>query len=307
MTTLLPKSTLPYLAIIAANFGLATVPICVRLAQGEHMPSLTIATLRLLLAAVLLAPYILSRHRDELRSLTRKEMALIGIAGFSSAMFFILYFNALEYTSVLISSVFTSTAPLWVALLEVVVLKGVLRRNLWIGLVLVLLGSALFAISGSGAAVTLGNNPVLGGAMSLIAAVASGAYLIAGRVVRRRLSALVFLWLMLLVAVTVALIFSLLTGTTLTGYGVQGYLWVVVMTLGAQIVAQSSISYSLAHLSPTFVSISTQVSIILSTIVALLLFQEVPQPLQILASLVMLAGVFRVVYTPRPSVQTARA
>src|SRR5690606_5109883 len=142
--------------MIAANLTLATVPILVRLAQAEHMPTMAVATLRLLFALLLLTPYVLSTRRAELSRLTRRDMALIAVSGFSTAMFFVFFFTSLEHTSVLIASVFSGTSPLWVALAEVIVFHTVLRRHIWIGLALVLAGSALFTFSGSG--VALGDN-----------------------------------------------------------------------------------------------------------------------------------------------------
>lgn len=302
----MPKPLLPAAAMIAANLTLATVPILVRLAQAEAMPTMAVATLRLLFAVLLLTPYILSRHRAELRLLTRRDAALIGMTGFSTAMFFVFFFTSLEHTSVLIASVFSGTSPLWVALAEVVVLKAVLRRNIWVGLALVLGGSALFAFSGGGA-VSLGDNPVLGGAMAVIAAMTSAGYMLPARTVRRRLSALAFLWMMLLVALAIMLALCLATGTPLTGYSSSGYMWILLMAVGAQIIGQASISYALAHLPPTFISIVIQLSVIISAGLALLLFQEVPQALQIAASVVIVAGVLRVILPSRPSGRTAPA
>lgn len=302
-----PRPLLPAFAMIAANLTLATVPILVRLAQSEHMPSLAVATLRLLFAVLLLTPYILSTRRAELRLLTRRDAGLIGLSGLSSAMFFVFFFSSLEHTSVLIASVFSGTSPLWVALAEVIVFRAILRRNIWIGLALVLVGSALFAVSGRGGALALGDNPALGGALAVVAAMTSAGYMLPARTVRRRLSALMFLWLMLLVALVVMLTICLLTGTALTGHTPHAYVWIFLMAVGAQIIGQASISYALAHLPPTLISIITQLSVIISAGLALLLFQEVPQPLQIAASIVIVFGVLRVIAVPKPSVRTAPA
>jgi drug/metabolite transporter (DMT)-like permease len=304
---MLPKSLLPAAAMIAANLTLATVPILVRLAQAEHMPTMAIATLRLLFAVLLLTPYILNTRRAELSRLTRGDAALIVVSGFSTAMFFVFFFSSLEHTSVLIASVFSGTSPLWVALAEVFVFRTVLRRNLWIGLALVLAGSALFAFSGGGTAVALGDNPVLGGGLAVVAAMTNAGYMLPARAVRRRLSTLVFLWLMLLVALAIMLIICLMTQTSLIGYSIQSYFWVGLMAVGAQIIGQASISYALAHLPPTFISIVIQLSVIISAGLALLLFQEMPQPLQIAASVVIVFGVLRVILRPKPSARTAPA
>jgi drug/metabolite transporter (DMT)-like permease len=301
-----PNRLLPYVGLAAANVMLGTVPILVRLAQAEGMPTLSIATLRVLLAVILLAPHLLSRHRSALRALTRRDLRLLALAGLANSLFFVMFFGSLEHTSVLIASVFSGTNPLWVALMEVFILRAALRRHLWIGLGLVLVGGALFALSGGGGAVDLGSSPLLGGGMALLAAVGSGSYYILGRAVRQRVGALVFLWVMLLATLTVLLSIALLSGTPLTGFSVQGYVWVVLLAVGAQIIGQASIAYTLAHLSPTFVSIALQISIIISALLALLLFAEVPQAAQMIASAVIVAGVIRVLMRPAEPVSADR-
>ncbi|HLV34810.1 MAG TPA: DMT family transporter [Spirillospora sp.] len=290
---------LPYIALLVANVGLGAVPILVRLAQAEAMPSLSIAALRMTMAALILTPYMLARHRHEPRQLSRREGLWIGVAGFAAAMFYVLFFNSLEYTSVLIASVFSGTNPLWVAVMEIALLGAALRRSIWAGLALVLVGSTLFALSGSAGAVKTGDNPLLGGGLALLAALATATYYTIGRWVRQRVSALVYLWLIILTAVVVLLIIALLTGSPLTGYSVQGYGWVLLMTVGAQIIGQASIAYALAHLSSTFVSIALQLSIVIGAALALLIFQEHPQPLQMVASAVIVAGVLVVIVQPR--------
>ena len=75
----------------------------------------------------------------------------------------------------------------------------------------------------------------------------------------------------------------LITGTPLAGHTPQAYFWAILMAVGAQIIGQASISYALAHLPPTFISIVIQLSVLISAALALLLFQEVPQALQIAA------------------------
>ena len=290
---------LPYLAITVGILMLATTPILVRLAQQEGLPSLAIANLRLIFAVTLLAPWVLGRYHAEIRALTRQELALIVVAGITIALFFVFFFNALTYTSVLIAGVLNGTNPLWVALMEMALLKGRLNRHVWLGLLLALAGSALFAVSGADSGVDVGENPLLGGGLALLAAFMAAAYYIIGRRVRARVSALPFLWLALVTGTITALSFALLTRTALTGYSVSGYLWVLLLTLGPQIMGQICIAWSLAHLTPTLVAIALQSANILSAVPAFFIFHEEPEALQILASAIILAGVMRVIVRPQ--------
>lgn len=213
---------------------LATTPILVRLAQHEGLPALTVANLRLLSAVTLLAPFALGGYRAEMRQLTRRELVLIGLGGMAIALFYMFFFSSLAYTSVLISGVLTGTNPLWVALMEIAFLKSRLTRNLWLGLALALAGSALFALAGNGTLDT-GDQPLLGGALALVAAVMTAVYYVVGCRVRARVSALPFLWLVLMTGAVMALLIAALTHTALTGYRAQGYVGALLLTFGPQI------------------------------------------------------------------------
>lgn len=289
------KTTTPWLAVIVGTLMLATVPIIVRQAQAEHMPSLSIAALRLMFGALILTPYVLARHATELRQLTRREFGLMALAGIGTTLFFVFFFSSLTLTSVLIAGVMTATNPLWVAFMEVAFLKNRLNRNIWVGLALVLVGSALFSLAGLGGGIELGTNPLMGGLLALLAAGGTATYFTLGRVVRARVSAFVFVWVALLAGSIFATFMLVLTQSALTGFSTQGYIWVLLMTLGAQVIGQVSLIYALAHIPATRVAIVLQFSVVISAVLAVFAFQEQPDPLQIVASVVILAGVIRVI------------
>jgi drug/metabolite transporter (DMT)-like permease len=75
----------------------STAVIAIRYAQ-EGAPSLSIAAWRLTLASIILAPIVLSRHRDELSRLTRSELARAAAAGLLLAMHFATWISSLEFT-----------------------------------------------------------------------------------------------------------------------------------------------------------------------------------------------------------------
>src|SRR5512132_3114245 len=86
-------------ALLTAILAVSTSSIFIRFAQRDA-PSLVIAALRLMFATLLLAPLVLTRHRHELRSLTRKEITLGAISGVFLAAHFATWISSLEYTTV---------------------------------------------------------------------------------------------------------------------------------------------------------------------------------------------------------------
>jgi drug/metabolite transporter (DMT)-like permease len=84
---------------------------------------------------------------------------------------------------------------------------------------------------------------------------------------------------------------SLLSGNSLTGYSLEGYFWVVVITLSLQIVTHGSINLALRYFSATYVSISLQTSVIGNVLFASLFFDEVPKELQLVGAATIVIGV----------------
>ncbi|HEX2907766.1 MAG TPA: DMT family transporter, partial [Phototrophicaceae bacterium] len=189
-----PQATFQaYLVIILGLAAISMGSIFIRLAQQEHLPSLFIAAGRLTIAALILTPFALRSHTDEIRRLQRSDLLLAGISGVFLAIHFATWVASLEYTSVLISVVLVNTHPLWVALLEVLLLKARLGRLVILGLVIGLAGSIFVALPADGT-LAVGNNPLLGSGLAIAGAIAVAIYFAIGRKLRGGLSLLAYIW-----------------------------------------------------------------------------------------------------------------
>src|SRR5512137_3152023 len=95
-------------AILGGILAVSTASIFIRFAQ-QDTPSLVVAAYRLTLASLILAPLALTRHRAELRGLTRRELLLGLLSGFFLALHFATWISSLEYTTVASSVVLVTT------------------------------------------------------------------------------------------------------------------------------------------------------------------------------------------------------
>ena len=183
VTGALPDRATPprvYGAVAVGLLVMSFASIFIRYAQSEGVPSLVIAMGRLLLAALVLTPLVLTRHRPALRLLRRHDLLLAAAAGALLAAHFATWILSLEYTSVLMSVVLVTTNSLWAAVLEFVFLRVRLRRGVLIGLMLAITGGVLIGLGGAGDS-GAGSNPMLGGALALAGAISMALYLIIGR------------------------------------------------------------------------------------------------------------------------------
>lgn len=278
------------LVMVAGVLAISSSAIFIRLAQNEGIPSIVIAAVRLSLAALLLTPFVWARHAHTLRQLSRTDLGLALVAGFFLALHFITWVSSLEYTSVLISVVFVTTGPIWVALFEVMLLRTRLPRIVGVGLLIAILGGAMIGLGGADSSTT-GSNDFLGATLSLLGAITVSLYFIIGRKLRTGLSLLPYIWLVYACAGVFLMLGVLFTGASLVGYTSTGYLWLLALAIFPQLVGHTSLNYAIAYLPATLVSMITQLEPIGSAFIALILFRETPQIVQIVGSLVILAGV----------------
>lgn len=284
-----PLRVWPVLAAAVVAASLAS--IFIRLALEQQVPAPAIAAARLSIAALVLTPVTLIRHRAQLRHLTRRDLQLAGLAGLALALHFSAWISSLERTAVLISVVFVSTYPLWIAVLERLFLGQSPSRLVLAGLLLTVAGSATIGLS-AGAATTTGLAGTLSGSLlALLGSLAAAVYLVIGRGLRPRLALLPYIWLVYGVAGLVTTAFVLLQRVPLDSLQGAGLGWTLAVALIPQLIGHSGFNYALGYLSATLVGIAGLFEPVGSGLVALLLWDERPPALQLAGSGSILIGI----------------
>ncbi|MGB7339018.1 MAG: DMT family transporter [Phototrophicaceae bacterium] len=272
--------------VFAAGF----TPILIRYAQGAGVPSLVIVFIRLWLVTLGLLPIVWLRYRKELFALTRRQIGLSVLAGFWSALNLLMLFFALEYTSVLITSVLRRTTPLWIILPEIMLLGAVFSRRIWWSLGITFIGAILIALGGN-AVIDVGSQPLLGAGIATFGAICFGIYLLIGRQLSHSMPSLLYSWLVFFCASLFITLFVMVTQTPILGYSMTGYLWTLSVTFVAQVMGQVGILVGLQRFSATAMAIIVQVGVVVSAIIAVFAFNEIPSLWQIIGSVLIIVGV----------------
>ncbi len=297
-TPTIPVFTYGILLIIIASAAVG--PIIIRQAQLEGVPSLYIITARLFLTSAILTPFILRQDNKQLKSLDGRSWGLITLSGLVFVINLLMLFIALEYTSVLVTSVMRRTSPLWVISLEIFFLSAIFTRRVWLGLLLTIIGSALVGF-GSSSAIEAGSNPILGMGLALIGSISIGLYLLIGRAVRDKLPSLTYSWLIFIIAGVLSFVAMLITNVPFSGYTTAGYFWVILVTISSQFLGHIPINIGLRYFPATYMSIIMQLGVVGSAILALLFFNEIPSNMQIIGSIIIMLGVSLVSWKKRKS------
>ena len=97
-----------YALLAAGVAAVSSSAILIRLADA---PALAIALYRNVFAAAVLVPLAFVLHREEIRSLSRREVLAAIAAGALLALHFALWIPSLDYTTVAASTVLVTTQP----------------------------------------------------------------------------------------------------------------------------------------------------------------------------------------------------
>jgi len=277
------------LVLSAGILVIATASILIRYAQQADVSSLSIAALRLGIAASVLSVIVLIRRGQWPSGVTTRHAWLALISGTCLAIHFATWITSLQYTSVASSAALVATTPLWVGIVARVWFKEVLNRYRIIGMLLTIAGSIGIAVSDQSASV--GTNPLLGNVLAIVGAIAGSAYFLLGRGLRSDVPLLHYIWMTYGAAALVLVGAALSFGYTTLPQGGSTWLVLAALALGPQLLGHTSINYAMRHLSALLVTIALLGEPVGSAILALMLFSEAVAPLQIVGLVCLLIGI----------------
>lgn len=283
---------LVYAALAGGILVVSTAAILIRLAQGEGVPSLTIAALRLSIASAILIPFARLRARSEWRSMGLRTLRLALLSGVCLAIHFGAWITSLQYTSVASSTALVTTNPIWVGIGSVLLLRERLTRQTLIGIALALAGASVLLWADLDAASPARPDNLLGNGLALIGALAASTYLLIGRALRDQLSLLNYVAAAYGAAAVLLLIVAVARGDALLGHSTSAYLWILALALGPQLIGHTVLNWSVRHLTATLVALSILGEPIGSSLLAMALLDERISTMQLLAFVMILTGIF---------------
>ncbi len=277
------SNTRLYLILGSGVIAVSLAAIFIRLADA---PGVVVAAYRMLAASLVILPWTVRALKRT--PLTKENIGYTLLAGVLLGAHFATWITSLSYTTVAASVVLVTTNPLWVALFSWIFLGLAPSFTVLMGVLIAVLGGALIGFGDLGG----GSAPLLGDTLALLGAICASAYLLLGRAAQRRgLSLQAYIGVAYSVAALVLLPLPLFFNFSYTGYSLETFFWIALLALVPQLIGHTSFNYVVKHLDPTFVATVILLEPVGSSLLALLLFSEVPSLLTILGALILLFGV----------------
>ncbi|SFL93164.1 DMT family transporter [Pelosinus propionicus] len=275
----------PKVMLMLGVLGISFSAVFIR---ESNAPSLVIATYRLGWTVLILLPIVGIKFRDELRNLKQRDVSWCAVSGFFLAAHFWLWFESLKFTSIASSTVLVSTEVIFAAIGFVLVFSGKINKLGVTAIIVTFLGSVVIAMSDSGG----GSNVLYGDVLALLGAVMVAVYTLIGKKQRGHLSTTIYTFITYCACFVSLLIFDAVTGTPIYGYGMKEIILGLLLGISCTLLGHSIFSWCLKYLSPSFVSSAKLLEPVFASILAVFIYKETPNMLQVIGGIIVIGGVY---------------
>jgi len=273
-----------YIVLLIGVISVSFAAVFIRLADA---PSLVIATYRMCIAALIIAPAAWFRSRDEIRGLTRRDVGMVVLSGVFLALHFGLWIASLSYTSVATSVVLVTSNPIFVGIASYLIFHEKLTRQTILGIAICLAGAVIIGYGNW----QVSSESFWGGVLALLGALSVAGYLLIGWRLRQRIGLLSYASLTYTVAAVLLLVAVLIAGYDLTGYSSNTYLMFILLAVVPQVIGHSSLNWSLRFVSATLVTIAVLGEPVGATALAYIILDESPTLMEIAGGILILSGI----------------
>lgn len=258
--------------------------ILVRLADAHP---LVVSAYRVGFAFLILLPWSARATVREWQGWDRAARIRCVAAGLFLAVHVLVWITSLSYTSVANSVLLVNTAPIWVGLLSPLVTRDRTSRRLWTAIGMCGLGCLVIGWDG----LRFGGETWLGDALAVAGGLGAALYLMMGRSVRDRVSILSYLTVCYGTAAVALWLLVFAGDFALTGFTPRTWWALLGLAVISQHLGHSAYNWCLKHLTVGLLAVTLMGEPVLSSLWALLLFQESLSAPQLAGGVFVLAGI----------------
>ncbi len=270
-------------------FATAMLAVAALLSRYTELDSMTLVFYRMFFATLITIPILFFvKFKGILGNVDKKQLCLCAISGIIMALYFAAFFESLKFTSIASNLVFIDTSVFFIAGFMFIFYGEKVSRKAMLAIMVAFGGSILIGISDMGG----GSNQLWGDILALLGAILFAVYTIVGRGLRSNVSTALYTFIVYAFSAITALILCFWTGSDVIHLTASDYLCTFGMALFSSILGNTIYSWGLKYETPVFISLTLLGEPVFGTVMALLLFSEIPTVLVILGSVLILVGIY---------------
>jgi drug/metabolite transporter (DMT)-like permease len=275
----------PHLALVIATIAISTSAVLVKLSAA---PASIIATYRLLFTVLLMLPIILWEHSREIKHISRRDWLFSTLSGIFLAFHFILWFESLNYTSVASSVVLVTLQPLFSFIGAYIFFKERVSPAGIAGGLVAIAGSFIIGWGDF----RVGGTALFGDILALLGAATVTGYWLFGQSVRKRLSLMMYTFVVYTISTIVLFVYDIALGHSLYPYPMQDWFVFLGLAIFPTLLGHTIFNWAIKWLSTNTISMAILGEPIGAAILAYFILQEKITVSQTLGTTVIMLGIY---------------
>lgn len=273
---------LKILVFMAVCF-ISSSAILVKLSQASPIE---IAFFRLLISTLFLLPFFIINRKD-LKNLTISVFLLCITSGLFLGIHFFVWFASLNYTSVANSTVLVTMSPIFTVIGGTLFLKDYISKKQIALVIITLIGSFIMTFH----QLTIHPSELIGDLLAFLGALFVAIYILIGRKARQSITTVTYTFLVYGSATIVLGFIGFINKQNFISHSKTDWLIFICLALFPTLLGHSIFSWALKYVKASFISIVTLLEPVFSTIIAIFLFIEIPDILQIIGAVIILISI----------------
>jgi len=283
----LMKNNKSLLAYLALSVGVVALSFSAMFVRWANAPGPVTAFYRMLFSVCILFPFFLIRSKSN-SSMTSSAIWFPLFAGAFTAFDLALWTSSLSYTTAANATLLGNTAPLWVALGTLFILKQKLSSAFWRGLAITLAGAGLIM----GTDFILHPRFGVGDVMAIFTGFFYGGYFLFTEKSRSHFDSVIHIWLVGVGASVALLIINITFQYPLSGFDRNTWLIFITTALVSQLIGYMALAYALGHLPASIVAPTMVLQPVVTALLAIPLLGEIPGIWQGVGGVIALVGIY---------------
>lgn len=272
------------ITVLLGVVGVSLSAVFVRLSDA---PVLVLVFYRLGFAALFMTVPGIKAIISEKDNFTKKDIICAVISGVFLALHFNAYFTAVKTTCIAAAVALTDIEVFFVSSAMIFFLHEKISKTAWTGIAVTFFGSMVITY---GDGIKGGN--LAGDLWAISGAFFVAVYTLMGRICRRHMSTSSYTTVVYWVSSLTAAGLLAVQGISPFGYTVTNVLCGLGMTVFCTLLGHSVFSWALKTLNPAYVSTVKLLEPVISSIIGIFLFSEIPGPFAVIGAVFVIAGVY---------------
>ena len=279
--------TKPRIALLLGILCISIFPVIVKMNLTSGLIS---AFYRMAIAPVIILPFAFYKKKLLLENL--KMLLPIIVCGVLFATDIAVWNISIQHSSATQATLLTNLSPIWVGVFSLLFLSFRPRKSFWLGTLIALVGMTVFV----GVNTILNLQLDFAFFLGILSGVLYALYILVSKRVLEKMEVITFITYSMIVSTVFLFIVNVIFGEQFFGFSNNGWISLIVQGIVCQLIAWLLISYATQNMRATRVSLSLLSQAIFATILAAIFVNEKITNIQMMGSVIILAGIATTFY-----------